>query len=317
MRKTESAIKPPRLKKGDVVGLIAPASTPSAREKVDGAVAYLERLGYRVKVGTHVMDELGYLAGTDEARSSDLNAMLADRSVRAIVALRGGYGTPRLLDKVDYRALRRDPKILVGYSDLTALLLAVYRKTGLVTFSGPMAGVEMWKSIDPLTEEHFWKVITSSSSIGELRNPPEDLAHTGAAARVSGRLIGGNLSLIISLLGTPYVPSFRDAILVVEDVDEAPHRVDRMLTQLRNAGVFGQAKALVLGRFTDCKPSDPSKPHLTIEQVLQEVSATAGIPVLSNFLYGHIPRKFTLPIGVRTVMDPRSASLSIPGSAVR
>jgi muramoyltetrapeptide carboxypeptidase len=243
--------------------------------------------------------------------------MLADRSVRAVIALRGGYGTPRLLDRVDYRALRRDPKILVGYSDLTALLLAVYRKTGLVTFSGPMAGVEMWKEFDPLTEELFWRVVTSASPIGELRNPPDDPARGHGTAKVAGRLIGGNLSLLVSLLGTPFAPSLRDAILVIEDVDEAPHRVDRMLSQLRNAGIVRALKGLVLGRFTDCKPADPAKPFLTIEQVLEEVVVSATIPVLTNFLYGHIPRKFTLPVGVRAALDPVGGVLTIADAAVR
>jgi muramoyltetrapeptide carboxypeptidase len=317
MKRKLSPIKPPRLRKGDVIGLISPASTPSASEKIEKAVAYLERSGYRTKIGRHAMDQVGYLAGTDEDRAADVNEMLEDRSVRAVVAIRGGYGTPRILDRVNYAALRRDPKIIIGYSDLTALLLAIFQKTGLVTFSGPMAGVEMWNTIDPYTEEHFWRVVTSASKIGELKNPDEEPLRGPGKGKAAGRLLGGNLSLLISLIGTPYSPSYRGSVLFVEDVDEAPHRVDRMFSQLRHAAILDQAKALVLGRFTDCKPTDPSKPFLSIEQVLAEVESAAKIPVLSNFQYGHIPRKLTIPIGIRAVVDAVRRTVTVAESAVR
>ena len=139
------SIKPPRLKKGDLIGLVAPASTPAAAERIEGGVRYLEQLGYRTVVGKHVTDQYGYLAGSDADRAADLNAMIRNRNVKAIFCIRGGYGTPRMISLVDYAALRRDPKIFVGYSDITALQLAMFRKTGLITFSGPMTGVEMWK----------------------------------------------------------------------------------------------------------------------------------------------------------------------------
>ena len=316
MKRKSSPIKPPRLRKGELIGLISPASTPSSSEKIEGAVKYFEGLGYRVSVGRHAMDQVGYLAGTDEDRVADLNAMLEDRSVRAVMAIRGGYGTPRILDRVNYAALRRDPKIIVGYSDLTALLLAVFRRTGLVTFSGPMAGVEMWNSIDPFTEEHFWRVITSASKIGRLKNPDDDPLRGPGKGKASGHLLGGNLSLLISLMGTPFSPSYRGSVLFLEDVDEAPHRVDRMFAQLRHARVLNCINALILGRFTDCRPTDPSKPFLSIEEVLAEVESAAAIPVLSNFQYGHIPRKLTVPIGIRAVVDAALRSVEVIESAV-
>src|SRR3990172_4036260 len=148
-------IKPTALKRGDVIGVIAPASAPVSQEKIDKGAEYLERLGYRVKLGKNVRSLRGFLAGTDEERADDINAMFADREVRAIIAVRGGYGTPRLLPKINYSVVRRNPKILVGYSDLTALQLALFKKTGLVSFSGPMVGVEMFNGIDAFTEEHF------------------------------------------------------------------------------------------------------------------------------------------------------------------
>ncbi len=310
-------IKPPRLQKGDVIGLIAPASTPSSPEKIEKSTLYLEGLGYRVKVGKHVLDEVGYLAGRDPDRAHDLNMMLRDRAVRAIIAIRGGYGTPRILRDVDYRAVKRDPKIIVGYSDLTSLQLALLRKTGLITFSGPMAGVEMWNTIDPYTEEHFWRVVTSPARIGPLVNPKGEPLRGHGTAKASGRLTGGNLSLLMSNHGTPYAAEYRKAVLVVEDVDEAPHRVDRMFAQLRNAGVFKQISALVLGCFSDCHPPDPSKPHLTIDQVLAGVIESSPVPVLSNLQYGHIPRKLTLPLGISVRINASTGTLEISEAAVR
>ena len=310
-------LKPLRLRPGDLIGIVSPASTPSAQEKVDKGVRYLEGLGYRVKIGRHVMAQYGYLAGTDEERAADLNDMLHDPAVRAVFALRGGYGTPRILDLLDYRAARRDPKIIVGYSDITGLQLAFLRKSGLVTFSGPMVAVEMWDTLDPFTEENFWRVITSSSRVGILQNPNDEPLVAHNKGKASGILVGGNFSLLASLIGTPYLPNLRKAILVLEDVDEAPHRVDRMFAQLRHAGILKNIAGLVLGKFTDCVPSDPSKPHLTIEQVLQEAVSAVDCPVLTNLQYGHIAKKLTIPFGVRATLDTRTGTLRVSEGAVR
>jgi muramoyltetrapeptide carboxypeptidase len=310
-------LKAPRLRHGDCIGIVSPASAPSAQEKIDKGVKYLEGLGYRVKVGQHTMDQHGYLAGSDEHRAEDFNNMLRDRTVKAIIAIRGGYGTPRLLHLIDYAAVRRSPKIIVGYSDITALQLSFYRKTGLVTFSGPMVGVEMWDTIDPYTEEHFWRLVTSPAKAGALENPEGEriISHNPGKAR--GVLLGGNLSLLMSLLATPYAPGLRSAILAVEDVDESPHRVDRMFTQLFHGGILRRVAGLVLGKFTDCVPSDPSKPHLTVEQVLEEMIQKVRCPVLANVQFGHIPRKLTLPLGVSAAIDSRAGRLNILEGAVR
>lgn len=308
--------KPPRLKKGDVIGLVAPASTPSSAEKVEKGVKYLESLGYRVKIGARVMETYGYLAGSDEHRAEDFNSMLRDPQVRAIIAIRGGYGTPRILQCIDYRAARRDPKIIVGYSDMTALQLALFRKTGLVTFSGPMAGVEMWNGIDPYTEEHFWRVATSTSMIGVLENPEEEPLRVLKQGQGSGRLLGGNFALVASLMGTPYLPNLRGSVLILEDVDEAPHRIDRMFAQLKNANVLKNLSGLLLGKFTDCVPSDPSKPYLTVSQIIDEVAAGMKCPVAANVQYGHIPKKLTIPFGLRTKVDTMRARIEVMESAV-
>lgn len=312
----QSILKPPRLRRGDTIGLISPASPPSSQEKIEKSVRYLEQLGYRVKVGAHAMDQNGYLAGSDQHRADDFNEMIRDRTVKAIIALRGGYGTPRILPLINYSAVRRNPKIVVGYSDLTALQLALFRKTALVTFSGPMAGVEMWNSIDSYTEEHFWRLVTSAAPAGFLPAPPEASVAVHHAKKASGRILGGNLSLLISTLSTPYSPAYAKSLLVLEEIDEAPHRIDRMLTQLFNAGILKTVAGVILGRFTNCVPSDPSKPFLTIDQVLADAVARIPVPVLTNLQYGHIAKKLTIPFGVKGCLFP-DGRLAILESAVR
>ena len=309
-------IKPPRLRKGDLIGLIAPASTPSSEEKILKGALYLEQLGYRVKCGKHIRTVYGYLAGSDDERSSDFNEMVRDKNVKAIFAIRGGYGTPRLLQMIDYRALKAHPKIIVGYSDLTALQLAIFRKIGLVTFSGPMTGSDMWRDFDPYTEEHFWRILTSNKKIGPINNPADEPLTILRHGKANGRLVGGNLSLLACLMGTPFQPPLEDSILILEDVDESPYRVDRILAQLLNAGILHKLEALVYGKFTDCVPSNPSDPYLTIEQVQEEFAQKIECPVVMNFQYGHIPRKLTVPLGLKAKIDTKRGKIEIVESGV-
>jgi muramoyltetrapeptide carboxypeptidase len=309
-------LKPPRLRPGDLLGLVSPASAPSSTEMVENGVRYLERLGYAVKVGKYAAKVHGYLAGTDDQRAADFNDMIHDKAVRAIFAIRGGYGTPRLLPLIDYRALKRSPKIIVGYSDITALQLAVFKKTGLVTFSGPMTGVEMGGSIDPYTEEHFWRLVTSSTKVGLLRNPDDEPLKILRDGKGVGTLLGGNLATAISLLKTPYAPKFDRTVLVLEDVDEAPHRIDRMLAQLSNSHILKNISCLVFGKFIDCVPSDPTKPFLSVEQVLEASATRLTCPVIANLQYGHLPKKLTLPFGLRTRIDTKKGIVEVMEGAV-
>lgn len=304
-------VRPPRLKAGDLIGLVAPASTPASRERVQLGVRYLERLGYRVVVGKSAFETYGYLAGTDEQRADDLNAMFRSKEVKAIIAIRGGYGTPRLLGKIDYTAIRRNPKIIVGYSDLTALQLAIFRKTRLVTFSGPMLAVEMGNAIDPYTEEHFWRMITSTKKIGVLQNPQDEPVAILREGTGGGILLGGNFALVMSLMGTPYMPSLRNSTLILEDVDEAPHRIDRMFAQLMHAGILKNISALLLGKFTDCNPADPQKPFLTPNQIFREVAERVKVPVVANIQYGHIEKKLTIPFGLNARIDTKKKRIEV------
>jgi muramoyltetrapeptide carboxypeptidase len=309
-------IKPSRLRKGNIIGLVAPASTPSSEETIEKGAAYLEQLGYRIRFGKHIRKTHGYCAGTDEERAADFNTMVCDKDVKAIFTIRGGYGTPRILRLIDYRSLKQHPKIIVGYSDITALQLAIFRKIGLVTLSGPMTGVEMWKGIDPYTEENFWRLLTSTKKIGVLKNPAEEPLKILKHGKAHGRFLGGNFSLLACLIGTPFLPDLRGSILVLEDVEEAPHRIDRMLAQLFNAGILHRLAGLVFGKFTDCNPSDPKEPYLTIDQVLEEYSAKINCPVISNFQYGHIQRKLTIPIGLQITLDTIQNHIAVMESAV-
>jgi len=309
-------IKPKALRRGDVIGVIAPASAPTSQEKIDNGAEYLERLGYRVKFGKNVRAVRGFFAGTDEERAADVNEMFADRQVRAIIAVRGGYGTPRLLPLINYRLIKHNPKIFVGYSDLTALQLALYKKTGMVSFSGPMAGVEMFKGIDPFTEEHFWKTITSTKKSGVIHNPDARLLKSMGKGKASGVLIGGNLSLITSITGTPYLPSFENSILFFEEIGEECYRFDRMMNQLALAGIFKNAKGIVVGELTDIKPSDAAKPYLTVDEIVADHLSHLSKPILTGLVYGHVARKLTMPIGIRASVDSTRCSFSLLEAAV-
>ena len=309
-------IKPPKLRTGDIIGLIAPSSTPSAEEKIEKGAAYLEHLGYRLKFGKYIRNAHGYLAGTDEERAADFNNMVRDKNVKAIFAIRGGYGTPRILQMIDYRSLKQNPKIIVGYSDITALQLAIFRRIRMVTFSGPMTGVEMWKGIDPYTEEHFWRLLTSIKITGVLKNPIDEPLRILKIGKAHGRLIGGNFSLIACLMGTPFLPKLSGSILFLEEIEEAPHRVDRMLAQLLNAGILQKLAGLVFGKFTDCNPSNPSELHLTVDQIQVEYAKKVKCPVVANFPYGHIRRKLTVPIGLQAVLNTKKSRIDVLESAV-
>ncbi|MCC6233171.1 MAG: LD-carboxypeptidase [Verrucomicrobiales bacterium] len=310
-----NALHPPRLRRGDVIGLVSPASPPRSAAMVEGSVRYLEGLGYRVAVGAHVLARHGFSAGTDADRLADLNAMIRDPRIKALFALRGGNGCLRLLRDVDYRALSRRPKILVGYSDLTFLQLAVWRRCRLVSFSGPMPAVEFWHAPDPYTEEMFWGLLTSRARRRVLTFPADAPGRTVRPGVGEGRLLGGCLSLVTTLLGTPFAPRFDGALLFAEDVGELPHRLHRLWTQLDLAGVLRRLNGVLAGRFTGAEPR-PGEAHLTQAEILEETLGEVGIPVLADLPYGHIPRKLTLPQGVLARLDAGRRRVTLLESAV-
>lgn len=298
---SRATLKPDLLRHGDLIGIITPASQMVA-EKLDTGVNYLKDKGYRVILGNHVYDSYGYLAGKDEDRVDDLHFMFSNPEVKAIISSRGGYGTPRLLDHLDYDLIARNPKIFIGYSDLTSLQLAFWKHAGLVSFSGPMAAVEMGKKIDPFSEKNLWSLVCDNHPDGFVFNNENQEIEVLNPGKSGGILLGGCLSLVSSIIGTRHQPDFDNSILILEDIGEQPYRIDRYLCQLRSAGIFNQVNGIILSQFVDCndKKGDPT---LTLDEIFSDYFDSLSIPVIKNFLYGHIPRKLTIPFGIEVEID--------------
>lgn len=315
-------IKPPRLQPGDLVGIVAPASAPPDPNAVDRAVAQIERLGFRACLGRHVRARLGYLAGTDRERAGDLMAMFTDRRVRGIVCLRGGYGTARIVNRLDYAAIRRAPKVFAGYSDITLLHCALGVKAGLVTFHSPMLNEGLGaESFPAFSNQSFLRAVGEAVPVGSLlQGYPEQTTAILRRGVVEGRLIGGNLSVLVTTLGTPCQPDFRRRILFLEDIGEKPYRLDRMLTHLDNAGLLRQVAGVAVGINQDCE--DPTAAtageyRQSSADVLRERLRPLGVPVVTGLPFGHQPLNATIPCGVRARLDARRGDLVILEPAVQ
>lgn len=318
-------IKPPCLEPGDTLGLIAPSgpvirnndipagTMPSHLEK---GIAYLEKMGYHPVLGKHVLNRRGYLAGTDKERLEDLHAMLANPKIKGIFCVAGGYGTPRLLPHIDYELLRKNPKIFEGYSDITALNNTFFSLTGLVTFEGPMANYDFGRHID-FNRDNLWKVMTQREPVGEVPVPDDyPSMETLYPGKTSGRLIGGNLSLLAATLGTPYEIDTRDKILFLEDIDEYPYRLDRMLNHLILAGKLQQASGIIIGECVDCIPDPPENPSLSLMEIFDDLIVPLQKPTFYGLPCGHGTYKLTLPIGIQSSMDADRCKLYLEESAV-
>ncbi len=309
-------LKGKKLQKGDTIGLIGPSGAVREEGAVDRAIAYMQELGFKVKVGESAHARYGYLSGTDEVRARDVNAMFADPEVDAIVCTRGGYGTMRMLDLLDYDVIRKNPKVFVGFSDITAMHIAFLEKCGLVTFHGPMATRWEAEFADGFTQPAFLGAVMQPKPLGNLINAPgyheRATVNPGSA---EGMLVGGNLSLIAGTIGTPYEIDTKDRILFIEEIGERTYCVDRMLTQLRLAGKFEDCAGIVFGDFNDC-PVEYPEFGLTLEEVIRDVAATCGKPVFTGLQAGHVSPKITLPFGVRCRMDADACTLEVLESAV-
>jgi len=304
-------MKGKRLEMGDTIGLVAPAS-PSDRSKVEKAEKYLTDMGYKVKTGESVYSSRGYLAGSDEIRARDINNMFADNDVKAVFCLRGGYGSQRILDMVDYELIRKNPKIFMGYSDITALLNAIYQNCGLITFHGPMGG-DFAGGLGKATKRAMKKALESIEPIGEVPNP--ETPEVVSEGKTGGILVGGNLSIVAASLGTPYEIDTRGKILLLEDVFEEPYSIDRMLTQLRLAGKLEAAAGIVLGDWGNPEPEDKDS-SLTLDEVFSDILKDIGKPVLKGYKIGHCKPNLTVPIGTMACLDTCARSLCILESAV-
>ena len=317
-------IKPRALKRGDLVGLIAPSGATNA-DYVEQRVKNLEAFGMKVKVGRNILAARGNTAGTVAERVADIHEMFLDPDVKAIWAVRGGSGASQLLPAIDYPLIRRHPKILVGYSDITALHLALLRRAGLVTFHGPVASASFTDyaaaQLEAVLMNPRPETTIYMSSANEIRaeTEPAFRLRTIKPGIAEGQLIGGNLSVLAALIGTPYAADLRDAILFLEDVGEAPYRIDRMLTQLEQSAPLSQLRGAMLGVFQDQSNrgnASSDDPTLTLEQALDDHFALLKIPSITGFSFGHIANQFTIPVGVRARLDTENQTLTLREPAV-
>lgn len=313
-------LRPPRLAPGDLAALVGPAGAVFHQSQLDIARESLAALGLRVRVGEHLMARYGSLAGRDAERAADLVAAFADPEVRAVVPIRGGWGSARLLPHLDYARVRRDPKVVLGFSDVTALLLGLHAQTGLVTFHGP-SGLSRW---DRFSVEHMRRVLFAAEA-PTLANPvdenPDHLVprthriRTITPGRARGRLVGGNLTVLAALVGTPYLPSFEGAILFLEDVDEQIYRIDRAMTQLALAGVLEGIVGFVFGTCERCGPGE-GYGSLTLEEVFADHVGRLGVPAWHGAMIGHGMPQWTLPVGVEAEIDAGAGTVRLLAAGV-
>jgi muramoyltetrapeptide carboxypeptidase len=301
-------VKPRALAAGARIGLIAPSGSAIALERVDVARAAIEELGFEVVEGRSCRAVHGYLAGSDELRAQDMNGFFADGTIDGIFCLKGGYGTPRILDRLDYATIRDHPKAFVGYSDITGTHLALGRECGLVTFHGPMPHAEKLPAWDELSRTRLLDCLGPGGGRGVIENPDGRPLVCLNAGRAQGRLVGGNLSLLAATMGTPWELDTRGRILFIEDIGERPYRVDRMLTQLRLAGKLDAAAGFVIGDWNDCVPEEGKK-TLSLDTVIEEILLTTGKPVLANLAAGHCSPNLMLPLGVEVELDAAALRL--------
>ena len=313
---------PPRLAEGQTVGIVAPAS--ATFQTVDLAIAQesLQALGLKSKLGRHVLARHGYLAGADRDRAADINAFFDDDGISAVLPIRGGWGSSRVLPHLNYERIRRNPKVVVGYSDITALHLAIGAKTGLVTFHGPN-GLGRW---DAWSLEYFKRVLFAGEAV-TMENPTalsdrnaltqtENRVQTITPGTARGRLVGGNLTVLTTILGSLYVPSFDGAILFLEDVGEDLYRVDRMFTQLKLAGLLDRIRGFAFGTCAECGPGEGFA-SLTLEEILADHVKPLGVPAWFGAMIGHQTPQWTLPVGGEVEIDASKGTIRMLGPAVR
>ncbi|HML48431.1 MAG TPA: LD-carboxypeptidase [Clostridia bacterium] len=307
-------IKPRALRPGATIGLTAPSGALRPPQTLEPGIRKLESLGYRIVRGKTCDSAYGYLAGNDALRADELNAMFADPAIDAIWCVRGGYGTIRILDRLDFDLARKNPKPLIGYSDITCLHTAYRQHSGLVTFHGPMLTASPEHDFcDALSFQRLMDMLCQAA-------PPETLCPTcpplaSQGGRASGKIIGGNLSLLAAACGTPYAPDAKDAILFIEEIGEKTYSVDRMLSQLRLSGMLDACAGIVLGGFTDCVAEYPEY-ALSLEQIFADILLPAGKPLLSGFSCGHCTPNFPIPLGVECLLDADASCLTFLESAV-
>ena len=310
-------VKPSALKPGDTIGIIAPGTAVSSPDDLQKVKELMDFFGLKFRFGRNVLKGTGYKTRTVAERVDDIHEMFADKNINGVMCVRGGYGSGQLLDKIDYKLIASNPKIFLGYSDITAMHLAVNKFANLVTYHGPVG----LSPFTPMTMNFFKKAVFNTEPIGELMNPSDKSSiHQAHPVRIikggkaTGRMTGGNLSLITSLMGTKYEIDTKDKILLLEDVDELPFRIDRMLTQLRLAGKLHQAKGIVFGECSGCnsnKPDASTTWDYSLGEVLDNILGDLNIPVFYGLAFGHTGDQFTIPLGLTAEIDADNYKLTI------
>ena len=288
--KNKKLLIPARLMLGDKIGVVAPAS-PFDRKSFCQGLKVLEKMGFVPYVPESVFEKRQYLAGTDAERAEQINSLFREKAVRAIICARGGYGSLRLLTLLDYKAIRKNPKVFVGFSDVTALLTVFYNRCGLVCFHGPM--VTTLATLTQKGRKALYGAVASAEKV-RLTSQHAVIIHAGKA---SGPVIGGNLTTLSHLLGTPFTPVLKDHILILEEINEAPYRLDRMLMQMKLAGCFNGLAGLVLGSFKNCGKKKE------VYEIAAEIFRNATFPILAGFSFGHVRGNPTIPVGMKATLD--------------
>lgn len=317
----DSLLKPKRLKPGSVVGIVSPGSANFVRQDLDIVIDAVRSLGLVPRLAPHLLERYGYLAGKDKDRAADINQFFAAPEVAAIMPIRGGWGCSRILPYLDYESIRLHPKIMIGFSDITALILAINARTRMVTFHGPN-GLTGWR---PTQTEYFRRVLFAAETV-KFQNLKDDddqnrlmqvkyRIQTITPGQVRGRLIGGNLSVLSGIVGSPYLPNLNGAILFLEDVNENIYRIDRLMTHLKIAGVFDQLAGFIFGQCPECLP-DADYGSLTLEEVIWGHIQPLGIPAWYGAMIGHIETLLTLPIGLDVEINASAGTIQMLEPAV-
>ena len=314
----KKCIKPKALAPGDTIGLITPSSSITEK-KLEKAIANMKMLGLKVKLGKHINAINGYLAGTDEQRLEDLHNMFADDEIDGIWCIRGGYGVGRILPKINYKLIKKNPKVLIGYSDITALLLAIHQKTGLIGFHGPLASSEF----TDYSVKHLKGVLMNpemSYTIGHAKDSDDstDKAYHSKVIRpgkAKGELTGGNLTLLAAAMGTDFQPKFKNKLVFIEDIGEKPYRLDRMFTQLLQSSDLHKAAGIILGVFEDCEAKESDR-SLSLMEMFEDRLAHLDMPIIYGLSFGHIKNHMTLPVGTEAKMDTAKRTIRLLESGV-
>ncbi len=310
-------ILPPRLKKGDLIGLVTPGSSVT-EEQLIACVTQLEEMGFRTTYMDSVLSEYGYFAGKDQERADELMEMFSRDDVDGIWCVRGGYGSIRILDLLDYEQIRKHPKVFIGYSDITALITSIYQETGLVTFHGPVGTSDF----NRFTTKSLQKVLLDPAVSYKFpykrekgtRDNPEFDRYTLSGGTAEGLLTGGNISVLDSMIGTRFEPNFENRIAYLEEIGEKTYRVDKMVYHLLSGTNLKQAAGIVMGVFGDCNINE--EPTLSLKVALDDLLIPLGIPVSYGLSFGHIKRMLTIPTGIRAVLDANKNSFSLLEPAV-